>query len=463
MSAPPSEATSIADAAGIAERFTDYSIEDPGVRRIFARDSHWQSWLDVEAALAVAEADLGIVPRDAATRIVEVAHVDRLDRDRVLDAMREQGHPLVPLIDELVRVAGPSAGGWVHWGATSQNIMQSGMALLLERAHAVVADQLDETIDALADLAERSADMLMPGRTHGQHAVPITFGLKAATWIDDLLGARERIDRGVRPCLRIMMGGAVGNFAALGADGPAVQDGVARRLGLSPMMVPSRAILAPQAGYVADLAVLAASCARIALDVETMMQTEFGEVSEPVPEGSIGSSTMPHKRNPKLATDILDLSARVRAMAPEALAAVVHPHEADGGSTAKLDAAMTESLIAMGDLLARLRLVVVGLELFPDRMRQNLALSGDMLASEAVMIALGTHIGRDAAHHLVYGLAMRAASSGEDFARLLRDDDRVAGALSESELSALLDPVRSVGLSPQLARETARRARRIVG
>jgi adenylosuccinate lyase len=255
------------------------------------------------------------------------------------------------------------------------------------------------------------------------------------------------------------MGGAVGSFASLGEHGPQVQEGVARRLGLAAMAVPSRALLAPQAGYVSDMALVAASCARIALDIETMMQTEFSEVSEPVPDGSVGSSTMPHKRNPKLSSDVIDLAARLRALAPEAVGAVIHPHEADGGSTAKLDSAMQSALVGMGDLLVRLRMVLTGLDLFPERMRRNLELSGDLLGSEAVMLALGEQIGRDEAHHIVYVLAMRAATEGADFAELLLGEERVTTSLPPSRIRTLLDPAAHTGLSAQIARETARRVR----
>jgi adenylosuccinate lyase len=459
MSQTTTTLTTIAEAAGTAARFTDHSVPDAGIRALFAPESVWQAWLDVEVALAHAEAEVGIVPADAAARIEAVGSLDRLDHDRILAGMREQGHPLVPLIDELARVAGPGASGWVHWGATSQNIMQSGSAVLIGRAHERVRALAVSCLHALGDLADRSADMLMPGRTHGQHAVPITFGLKAATWIDDLLQGLERVDAGVRPCLRVMMAGAVGSYASLGEAGPEVQRRVAARLGMEPMPVPSRAILAPQAGYVSDIALLAASCARVALEVETMMQTEFGEVSEPVPEGSVGSSTMPHKRNPKLSSDVLDLSARIRALAPEAVAAVIHPHEADGGSTAKLEAIVPEALVALGDLLARLELIVAGLELFPERMRANLELSGNLIGSEAVMLALGEAIGRDAAHHLVYAVAMRVSTEGGDFAAELSADPRVAAALSAAEVDALLDPSGQTGLAPRMARDAAARAR----
>jgi len=449
----------IADVAGETGRFTDHRVPDAGIRALFTERSVWQVRLDVEAALARAEARLGIIPQAAADRIVACARVEALDAGRIAEATRVRAHPLVPLVEEFTRVVGGEAAGWVHWGATTQNIMQTGMALLIRDAHAILTGLIRESLGALADLAERSAEMIMPGRTHGQHAVPITFGLKAATWIDDLLSALERIGRGVQPCLRVMMGGAVGSFASLGELGPEVQRLVAEDLGLGAMPIPSRALLSPQAGYVMDLGLLAAVCARVAVEVETLMGTEFGEVSEPVPPGSVGSSTMPHKRNPKLAPDMIELSAQVRALVPEAVQAPIHPHEADSGATATLDAAMEEALVKTGDLLMRLRIVVRGLELFPQRMRHNLSLSGSMLGSESVMLALGERIGRDEAHQIVYEHAMRAATEGLPFEELLVTDPRIAGPLGADRVRALLDPSAHIGLSPRLAREAAARAR----
>lgn len=459
VSGAPSAAPSVADVAGHARRYTDYGVPDAGIRPLYATESVWQAWLDVEVALARAEGRLGIIPASAADTIAVAGRLDALDRDRITTGIRDQGHPLVPLIAELVRVAGADAGGYVHWGATSQNIMQTGKAVLLKRAHHLLADLIADCIDGLADLAERSADMLMAGRTHGQHAVPMTFGLKVATWLDEFVRAHERNEDLVQPCLTVMMGGAIGTFAALGDLGPKVQSIVADTLGLRPMDVPSRAILDPFAAYVGALAVTAASGARVCLDVATLMQTEFGEVSEPVPEGSVGSSTMPHKRNPKLTHDVLELAAEIRNLVPVAIGAMVHPHEADGSATATVADALERSVIALGDLLARLRIVITGLELFPDRMRQNLGLSGSLTSSEAVMLALGADIGRDRAHAILYDIAMRAARDGEDFLELLRVDPRVTRRLTGEQIRVLVDPAGHVGLSPNMARTAARRAR----
>lgn len=452
----------IADAAGRAARFTDYGVPDAGIRALFTTERLWQSWLDVEAALAGAEAELGIIPPAAAATIAEAAHLERLDLDRVRSEMARQSHPLVPLISELVRAAGEEAGGYVHWGATSQNVMQSGTATLLVRAHGILLGLLDDVLRALAARADETAETLMPGRTHGQHAVPMTFGFKVAGWVDELLRGRERLELAVRDLATAMVGGAIGNFASLGEAGPEVQRRVAARLGLEPMQVPSRAILDPQVAYLAQLALLSAGGARIATDVATLMQTEFGEVSEPVPPGAVGSSTMPHKRNPKLCYDIVDLSSDIRGALPGALEALIRPHEADGGATAIVAERLERAVVASGDLLVRLRMVADGLEVFPERMREDFARDGRLISSEAVMLALGEAIGREHAHEIVYEDAMRVARTGEDFFEVLHGDERVRSRIDDDRLHALLDPANHVGLSAEIAREAARRVRSTV-
>ncbi|MCP2328796.1 adenylosuccinate lyase [Hamadaea flava] len=449
----------IAEAAGKAIRFTDYNLPDAGIRPLFTTESVWQAWLDVEAALARAQAKIGIVPAEQAAAIEDAARLSRMDIQRVRRALAEQEHPLMPLISELVRVAGDEAGGYVHWGATSQNVMQTGHALLLKRAHAIVSRLHADVVAVVADLAEDNADMLMAGRTHGQHAVPITFGFKAAGWLDELVRAHQRNNVAIQACLTVMMGGAVGTFAALGEPGPHVQELIAEDLGLDPMPVPSRALLDPFAGYVSALAVASATAARICADVATLMQTEFGELSEPVPDGSVGSSTMPHKRNPKLTYDVFQLSAEIRALAPAAMEALVRPSEADGAATALMTDILERSLIAMGDLLVRLRRILGGLEIFPDRMRENIRLTAGLISSEAIMIALAEFVGRDRAHAIVYDNATQAALAGGDFLDLLGRDPRVSDQLDPARLRQLLDPAAHTGLASTIARDTAWRAR----
>lgn len=440
-------------------RFTDDSVPEPGIRALFTTAGHWQRWLDVEASLALAEADLGVVPPDAAEAIVAAAHLDRLDETRIRAGIAVTGHPLMPIVTELTRVVGHEYGGWVHWGATTQNITQTGDTLLLREAHRILLELLGDVLTGAADLAERGADLAMAGRTHGQHAVPVTFGFKVAVWIDELLRHVERLRRCEPAVFVAMLGGAVGTFASLGADGPRVQARLAQRLGLRVMDVPSRSIADALAEYVCVLGLLTGTGGKIGRELYSLMQTEYGEVLEPARPGDVGSSTMPHKRNPKLSQDIVTISAQVRALVPQALEAMHQDHEADGAYTAMLDDAVSRSCVLAGDQLCRIAVVLDGLELDPDRMRSNLDLTGGLIVSEAVMLALGRVIGRQDAHRVVADAAHRAAAGEGTFAALLNTDERVTPYLDGTDLAKLLDPARHLGLAADIARHTARRAR----
>jgi 3-carboxy-cis,cis-muconate cycloisomerase len=298
----------------------------------------------------------------------------------------------------------------------------------------------------------------MAGRTHGQHAVPITFGFKVAVWIDELLRHVERFGEIEKRVFAAMIGGAVGNFASLDVDGPGVQDGVARRLGMASMAVPSRAAVDAIAEYVALLGLVAATGGMIAGEVFTLMKHEFGEVEEPAPAGTIGSSTMPHKRNPQLADDCIAISAQIRGLVPLALESMLHDHEVDGAHSALLDETLERACVLTGDLLIRLKVILEGLTIHPERMRANLDLTDGLISSELVMLTLGRVIGRQVAHEVVYDAA-QSVHDGGSFADALRADRRVTAQLSEDELAALLDPASHTGLSAPIARAAADRAR----
>jgi adenylosuccinate lyase len=434
-------------------------VTDPGLRALYGQGSRWQSWLDVEAALAIAEAELGIVPAEAAEAIAAKARLDLMDRARLAEGFARTGHTLVPLVWELARVVGDPHGGWVHWGATTQNITQTGDALILRRAHETYRRLLGEVLLAMAGLAERGAGMAMAARTHGQHAVPATFGFKVAAWIDEMLRHGEQLEQAAPRLFVAALGGAAGTFASLGAQGPAVQAGLARRLGLTPMRVPSRAIGDHRAENAVLLGLLAATTGKIAREIYTLMKTEFGEVEEPVPPGTVGSSTMPQKRNPKLCQDIIAAAAEVRAMVPLALEAMQTEHEADRTSTLMGDTAESRAAIAAGDMLARLGEVLRGLVLHPDRMRANLDLGHGLIMAEAVMLDLGRSLGRQHAHDAVYDAAQAAFVENRGFADLLAADPRVAARLGPEAIASLLDPSGYTGLCADLAREGAARAR----
>src|ERR1700730_16687427 len=329
-------------------------VSDPGIRALYKQENRWQAWLDVEAALAHAQAELGIIPPEAAKAIARAARFELLDRKRIDEGFPRTGHTIVPSAWELARVVGEPHGGWVHWGATTQNITQTGDLLVLRQAHHIFLRLIGDALLAAADLAERAADMPIAGRTHGPHAVPATFGDKPAVWSDELLRHVERLQQAAPRIFVAMLGGGAGTFASLGKDGPAVQAGIGHHLGMRPMTIPSRALGDHLAENICLLGMLAATCGKIGREIYTLMKTEFGEVEEPVPPGTVGSSTMPQKRNPKLCQDVIAAAPEIRAMVPLALEAMTTEHEADRTTNLMMDTAESRTCIATGDMLSQM-------------------------------------------------------------------------------------------------------------
>ncbi|MBI3326090.1 MAG: adenylosuccinate lyase family protein [Nitrospinae bacterium] len=438
---------------------TALRIEDPGVRALFSEASRYQAWLDVEAALAQAQAELGIIPEHAAVEITRKAHLSFLNMDAIRAGLARTAHSLVPLIWEFDRVCEGDAGGYIHWGATTQNITQTGEILILRKSHRIFLKQLASVLWALADLAERTKDAALPGRTHGQHAVPATFGFKVAVWIDELCRHVERL-RGCEGRVFVaMLGGGAGTLASLGEIGLATQAKLAERLGMGSMTVPARTLGDHLAEYVMLLGMLAATCSKIGREIYTLMKQEFGEVEEPVPPGTVGSSTMPQKRNPKLSQDIVADAAHVRALVPFALEAMQTEHEADRTTSMMMDRAIRESCVLTGDILQRLIVLLTGLQVFPERMRRNLNLSGGLIMAEALMLELGKRIGRQRAHDAVYDAAQASVTEGIPFREMLAKDAEVSAHLTPAQIDALLDPTHYTGMCRWFAEQGTGRAR----
>ena len=445
----------------IQARPTALRVRDPGIQALFTQEARWQSWLDVEAALARAQAGIGMIPEAAATEIGRKARLELFDLERVTEGLRVTGHGLVPLVWELDRICEGDAGGYAHWGATTQNITQTGTLLQARKAHAILLTEIADLLEALAGLAERTKDDSIAGRTHGQHAVPSTFGAKVAVWIDELCRHVERLRQLESRTFVAMLGGGAGTAASFEGHGPALQQRMGELLGLGSMPLPGRTIYDHMAEYVLALALLGTSCGKAAREVRKLMAEEFGEVEEHVPPGTVGSSTMPQKRNPKLCQDIIADETHLRALVPLALEAMLGDHEADGSRSMMIDRALREALALSGDILVRLLDVMSGLRVFPERMRENLDLSGGLIMSESLMLELGREIGRQRAHDAVYEAAQQAATSGEAFATLLARDEEIAERLGAERLAELLDPTRYTGDSARQASEQAARALRV--
>ncbi|WP_280238105.1 class-II fumarase/aspartase family protein [Nocardia abscessus] len=445
----------------MAKRFTSGRVPPSEMEPIFDTSARWQCWLEVEAALALSQSELDLIPSEAGAAIARGCRLDRLDVARIEAETERTSHPLMPLIVELSRTVEAPHGRWVHWGATTQNITQTGDTLLLRHACLLIRKQLLSILAALAELTDRSADMIMAGRTHGQHAVPITFGYKSAAWIDEYLRHLERLDQLAPRLFVALLGGAAGTSASLGELAPQLQRLVADRLGLAAMAVPSRSIGDHQAELVTVLGLVAATSGKIAREIYQLMKTEYQEAEEPIPAGTVGSSTMPHKRNPQLCQDIIGITAEVRALAPLALESATGEHEADHASSVLFDT-QRRACELTAESLSRVEVVVAGLRLDRARMRRNLDLSGGMILSEAIMLRLGRTLGRQTAHEVVYDAAHTAITTGVPFAGALAADPRVASRLDTRAIESLLVPDAHLGFAPVIAREQVDRARAAV-
>ena len=440
---------------------TSLRVPDPGIAALFEQDARWQAWLDVEAALAKAEAELGMIPKAAAEEIVRKCDLSLFDRARLTEGFRRTAHTLVPLVWELSRLCEGDAGNYVHWGATTQNITQTGDLLQLRKAHGIFLRQLGAVLAALADLAERAKDMALPGRTHGQHAVPATYGLKVAVWIDEFARHVERLKQCEPRVFQALLGGAAGTVASFGEQGMEVQARMAAHLKMPAMAVPARSTMDHLAEHIMLLALLAASCGKFANEIYTGMKQEFGEVEEPISPGTVGSSTMPQKRNPHLSQDVMAYAAQIRTMVPLALETVMTEHEANRQTSLMMRHAQNQVCVLMGDTLERVRILAEGMVLKPERMRANLDLTEGLIMAEPIMLALGEHVGRQEAHDIVYDAAQAAAGGNGGFGDLLAADPRISQHLSNRQIESLLDPTRYTGLCGQLAEEQAARAREL--
>jgi len=427
------------------------------MRTVFDSRALLQAWLDVEAALAEAEAEVGIIPQKAAEQILQAADAARFDLDALREQMRLSQHPLVPTVRALAEAAG-DAGQYVHWGATTQDIMDTAMVLQVRAALDLVEGTLGELIARLAAQARSGAETQMAGRTHGQHALPITFGLKLAVWLDELGRTRERLAGCRARVLTGELAGGAGTLASLGADAAAVREAFCRRLSLAAPTTPWHVARDGFAELVSVLGILAGTIEKIALEVVRLQSTEVGEVAEPAGPAHVGSSTMPQKRNPMVSEYVAAVCKLVRGLVPTMQAAMVGAHERDMSSWATEWLLVPQAFIMTDGALTQLLTIVEGLDVNEERMAANLELSRGSILAEAVMLALGRHIGREPAHELMQSIARDAERRGVHLLVALREQPEASSFLSETELERLLDATAYLGEASALAVTAAERA-----
>tara|TARA_B100001142_G_scaffold315903_1_gene355043 strand:+ start:3942 stop:5258 length:1317 start_codon:yes stop_codon:yes gene_type:complete len=432
------------------------------ITTFFSREQLFQAYLDVEAALARSQAKQKIIPESAAQKITEMALIANLNIDNINQSLDKTGHPLVPLIWELDRVCGPEAGGYIHWGATTQNITQTGKLLLVKQFHQLFLEQILKLLDVLSDLALETKNYALPGRTHGQHAVPATFGYKIAVWIDELIRHFHRFKNCEERVFVTMLGGGAGTMASVGMEGLETQKLMAEELGFTSMSMPARTIGDHLTEYILNLAMFAATSSKMAREIYTLMKQEFGEVEEPVPDGAVGSSTMPQKRNPRNCQDIVAWAAELRSLVPMSLEAMQTEHEADKTTSMMINVAIDRSCELTNKIVNSSIYIFSDLKVFPDRMRKNLDLSGGLIMSEQIMLELGKKLGRQRAHDVVYDAAQHSAKTGVDFISALNEQQEITQNFNSEEINSMLDPEQYLGLCVYFAEHFAAEAKKLL-
>lgn len=440
-------------AAGEPTPLLDPLFTTDAMRHVFSDRHRLQRMLDFEAALARALVAIGMAPRDTGAAIESKCRAESFDMEPLARAMALSGNvaiPMVKALTELVAKSDARAANFVHWGATSQDAIDTGLVLQLREALDLIDADLAHLSASLSRLAAEHKATLVAGRTWLQQGPPVTFGLKAAGWLAAIERHRERLEHARKQVLVLQFGGAVGTLAALGDRGLQIAAALARDLKLDLPELPWHAHRDRLAEVAAGLGLLVGSLGKIGRDISLMSQTEIDEVVEPSGPGRGGSSTMPHKRNPVSSAVILAAALRVPALVSVILTSMVQEHERGlGGWHAEWETLPEIFRLAAG-ALAHTKEIVAGLEIHSRKMLENVKLTHGLVLAEAVAFALREHIGKEKSHKIVEEAARRAAQDGRDFAEVLLSYPEVRSHLSGEELSRLLDPANYLGAAAEM-------------
>ncbi len=433
----------------------------PEMRRIFSDRLRCQRWLDVEAALALTQGELGVIPAEAAEEIAARANVENVIFEQVEEGIRRTNHSLVPLLKQIQNACRDSLGEYIHYGVTTQDIEDTGAVLEMRDACGVVVRDVRRAAGLLADLAEEHIDTVMAGRTHGQQALVTTFGYRVAVWLDEVLRHLERLEQLGPRVFRVSLFGGVGTMSAL-PQGRATLAAVARRLGLVAPDASWHTARDGVAEFVTVMAMIAATFGKIANEIYVLAKTEFGELAEPHTPGKVGSSTMPHKRNPEFSEQVAMLARLAKYQSAVALESMMVEHDRDGRAWRMDWVSVPEVCFFLSAALSLSLNLLEGLDVRTDRMAANLRLQKDFLFSEALMIHLGGTFGKQTAHELVYEAAMEAHDLNESIVDRLLNNPQVAERLDRAELESVTDPLRHLGEAQALTRQVVNRSRSLL-
>lgn len=428
----------------------------PDMRAVFEERALIQRWMDIEVALARAEAELGVIPQSAADAIGRAARAEHIDLDALRAGVAQTGHPIVPLIRALQSLcdhdpAAPAGSGeFVHFGATTQDIVDTAVVLQLKQAGTFIKADLITLSNSLRALSEAHKDTLMAGRTHGQQALPITFGYKTAVWVAELDRHFDRL-KDCEPRVFIgQFGGASGTLASLPVHGLRIRARMMELLGLRDPIITWHTAHDGFAEFANVLVLIAGTCGKIAREIINLQRSEIWEVEEPHDGDKIGSSTMPHKRNPMVCEAIVALARLAFSAARNAFDGLIQDHERDWTVNQMEWAWVPELCVYTAGALAHTNHVMRDLRVYPDRMRKNADSLGGLMLSEAVMFELAKHVGKQTAHELLHGCSMLAMDTGIPFRAALLHNVEVMQHLNEATIDRLLSPTEYTGFAHEM-------------
>lgn len=426
--------------------FTDNSFHT-----FFSEESMIKSWIDTEVALAVAQEKLGLIPKGTAKKIADIAKLENLDLKAMGIDFDNVGFPILPFVSQLIKACDPETARWVHYGATTQDILDTGTILQMREAIHWIEAELKAILKALAQLSSEHRYTVMAGRTFQQQAAPITFGYKAAIWLNELLRHRERLTQLKERLLIGQCSGAVGTFATMGNQGLEVQKLMFAHLGLKTPTISWHVARDTWAEMVGWLASTGATLAKIANEIAILMRSEIRELSEPFETGRGASTTLPQKRNPIACEPIIANAHKLRELVSSQLTSIIQEHERGALGQMHLEwMVIPEAFILFSGSLKHSKFILENLWVSKEQMRTNLDIGGGLLMSEAVMMGLAPKVGKAKAHHLVYAAAGVAMDKGLTLRQALLAEEEIMNLINEEELDKLLDPANYVGVAPAM-------------
>lgn len=426
------------------------SFSTPKMREIFDDTSFIQNVLDFEAALARTQAEMGIIPKEAAEEIQKKAKVENLNIARIEEGVRKVGHSLVPILKEFQGVCDNNYGEYVHMGATTQDIIDTAFMLSIKRGFDLIYDDMVETEGTMLDLIEKYRDTIMPGRSHTQQALPITFGYKVAVWASEVRRNIERMEDCRKRCFVGELSGAVGTMAGFGPDGLTVSDRTIERIGLDVPDVAWHVSRDRISEICMTLALVAYTNGKIGNELAKLQMTEISEAFEGFVPGSVGSSTMPHKRNPNKLESLQMLARLVKGNMETTMESMFCEHERDGALWKIEWKSAPEVVILTGTSANNIKNVMANLKVDAKKMRSDLDVLRGLMQSEGIMLELGKHVGKQTAHGIVYQICMDTFEQHADFCEMLLKNETVAQHMTREEIQKILDPEGYTGLSGEI-------------